>query len=357
MRTKPKRQVHFIAQDEGSVRALLPVYLSSRSWPDVKPRFYAVKYGLAFLRRHRKSCREFPSAGRYPAGDHPPDLIITGASMRRSAEKEAIAYARAQGIASLTILDHGSHYWGRFSAAGKHDLSVLPDMILAPDLQSRDEMVRLGFPRGRIRVTGNPAFDGMRSVGMSGNGPPTILCVMQPSYVGGHYRRDAAWLPLLRRLAEEFSPPLVIIIRPHPKESARGYRRIGERGVRVDDRSDISELIAGSDVVIGKNSTALIEAALRGKTVISYNPGGVGFERLPTDRFGLSAFARNENDLLDQVREALQPGGVPRRLRRIRFYNDGRNGERAERLIRGMLGRIRGKRKIKRTSSSGGRHV
>ncbi len=333
------KTIHFIAQDEGSVKAVWPVHLVCVSWPGVKSRFYAAKYGLEYLEARGMSASEFPGPGRYPAGDDVPDLVVTGASMRDSIEKQAIAWARVRGVKTLAIVDHGSNFWERFSATGERDCSVLPDMILAPNEESKSNMCQADFPPERIRVTGNPCFDAFQPVARRRpvSNKRTILCIMQPDFKNGQYRSDSSWFAVIRELADEFDSMAEVIVRPHPKEDQEVYRHFERMGIQVDERSDITDLIVKSDIVIGKNSTALVEAVFRGKVVISLDPGHCQFKRLPTEGMGLSTFARSTNELCVLIEKSLLPARPFCKLKKIRYYNDGRNTERAWACVLEML--------------------
>lgn len=333
--------IHFFAQDEGSVKALLPVYALCASWSGVVTRFYAARCGRELLGRQGMACAEFHEQGYNPSGDDIPNLIVTGASMWNSIEKQAIAYAHVKGIRSMTIVDHGSNYWGRFTVSGEHDLSALPDCILAPDKESRDNMVKADFPPERIIVTGNPYFDTFNQAaeGCAASNKCAILCIMQPERSGGEYRSDTSWFPIIKGLGKEFAARAMLIIRPHPKENPEMYRPFKQMGIQVDELSDITDLIIKSDIVIGKNSTSLIEAVFRGKAVISLECGNRQFERLSTESMGLSAFAHSENELRELIRKyILQPHSI-QKLKKIRYYNDGRNTERAAACLLSMLDR------------------
>jgi hypothetical protein len=333
------KTIHFFAQDEGSVKAVWPVHLVCAAWPGVKSRFYAAKYGLEYLGARGLAASEFPGSGRYPADGDIPDLIVTGASMRDSIEKQAIAWARAGGIKALAIVDHGSNFWARFSVAGERDLSVLPDRILAPDEESKDRMSQAGFPPERIVVTGNPGFDSFRPAARGGaaGDKRVILCIMQPEFTAGRYHSDESWFPIIQGLAEKFGSRAMVVVRPHPKEDPAAYRPLEQAGILVDERSDITDLIVGSDIVVGKNSTSLIEAVFRGKAVISLDDGHGRLERLPTERMGLSAVARSENELREWIGKSLLQASVLRKPKRVRYYNDRRNTERAAACLLSML--------------------
>jgi hypothetical protein len=339
--TAKNRLIHFIAQDRGSIKALLPLFALCSSWPATTARFFATRTGLDLLQARGFNGSEFPAAGAYPAAGDTPDLLVVGASMWESIEKRASASARAKGIPTLAIVDLGSNFWGRFTASGEPDLAALPELILAPDEEGREGMLLAGFPPERIGVSGNPAFDAYRPDATRG-GPRqrrSILFVMQPERRDGSYRSDEAWLPLIIEAAAEFAGAADVVVRPHPKEDAAVYRPLAETGIVVDAASDISDLIGQSAIVIGKNSTALIEAVFRGKAVASLVLVGQEVEPPPTVRLGLSSVVRSAAELRRWIGAELACGDDARKLEKIRYYNDGKNTQRAAACVRDMLDR------------------
>lgn len=334
-----EKTIHFVAQDHGSVKALLPVFRLAAAWPRTRTRFFAAKHGLQYLRLLGVDCREYPGAGLYPGDTDVPDLVVAGASMWDSIEKQALARARSLGIPTLAIVDLGSNLWGRFTVTGAPDLGALPDRILAPDRESGEAMRRAGFPPERIAVSGNPGFDAFATDAKRTEMPGrrSILFVMQPERRHGRYRSDESWFSLIRESAAEFAAQAEVIVRPHPKEDPAVYRSWATAGIVVDHASDISDLITQSAVVIGKNSTALIEAVFRGRAVASLAFTEREYEPLPTEGMGLSTVVRSATELREWIRAALARKGVVRKLKKIRYYNDGGNTERAAACVLAML--------------------
>jgi len=190
------KRVAFFAQDEGSAKALAPVI---REW--------ALRDAPILMVRARGAAAEAFNSMGIPftisepgdvAGDLSPrpDLVVTGASMRASIEKEAIRFARSQGIASVTLLDSPLWPWWRFAVNGSRDLSALPDHILVPDPGCKERMVAEGFPAARLTPTGNPHFDTLIGRGRAAgtDGPGGILLITQPWYEDSAYKSDLDWL-------------------------------------------------------------------------------------------------------------------------------------------------------------------
>ena len=77
-------------------------------------------------------------------------------------EKMFVRAAGRTGTPSLALLDFWSSYVSRFSEADGR-LSYVPDLIAVMDERARTEMLELGFDRGHLVVTGQPAFDALPS--------------------------------------------------------------------------------------------------------------------------------------------------------------------------------------------------
>src|SRR5207249_7377520 len=72
-------------------------------------------------------------------------------------ELRVIGEARERRVPTLSVLDFWSHYRERFTSGD--GAFILPQAIAVMDQQARHDMVAIGFPGGRLHVTGHPAFD------------------------------------------------------------------------------------------------------------------------------------------------------------------------------------------------------
>ena len=77
------------------------------------------------------------------------------------------------------------------------------------------------------------------------------------------------WVGDVVRRAQQMFPDKEIIFRKHPKDK-KTYKDLGIcESLKKGEDADLKELIMGSSLVWGMNSTVLIEAALMGKKVIT----------------------------------------------------------------------------------------
>lgn len=271
-----------------------------------------------------------------------PDLVVTGASMRASIEKEAIRIARSQGIASVTLLDSPLWPWWRFTVDGSRDLSALPDHILVPDPGCKERMVAEGFPAGRLTPTGNPHFDTLIGRGRAAGteGPGGILLITQPRYEDRAYKSDLDWLQSVLAQCRCQAPETPLVIRPHGKEDRQIFSSSGSDHVRVDCECDILDLMTSQKLIIGKNSSALLEGLIMGIPVISYSNSPA---ELLEDPFGdqgaliraldVGGLAMGLRTTLKETKTRRVPSGKP-------FYTDGLN----RRRVMEFLGRLMRKR-------------
>jgi hypothetical protein len=148
--------------------------------------------------------------------------------------------------------------------------------------------LRTGADPAKVEVTGQPRFDlylqpnrSQVAAQSSGDGP-TVLFL---SYAADAYHPDegmggSAW-ELLHRQTETGLHELArrgwrVLIKPHPQQglaAVRGWReRAGElwdrRILLVEPGADTRKLILAADVVVGFQSTALLEAMLAGRPVV-----------------------------------------------------------------------------------------
>jgi hypothetical protein len=208
-------------------------------------------------------------------------------------ERAILAGALERRLPVLAVLDFWSNYRTRFNSIEPADL---PDAIAVMDDVSRRDMVALGFPADRVRVTGQPAYDAwleddpvaFRQAGAT----PAILFLSQPleelygsdCSVPGHpgYTERQVLNVLIDALAE-MRNPFRLTIRPHPREQADALPRLARCGIDIEVSRDgtLVEAIERCDLVVGMTTMALIEAQVRCALVLSVQPGAHRRDPLP----------------------------------------------------------------------------
>jgi hypothetical protein len=150
-------------------------------------------------------------------------------------------------------------------------------------------LVRSGAAPERMSVSGQPRFDFYRhperwprSLGYGESGP---IALFFSYHVDMHHPTEGQGIPVWQTLHEETEAELWelarrgwrVLVKPHPQQQWQAERRrmrratgdlLDSRVFLVDPSADARKLIAGSDVVVGFQSTALIEAMLARKPVV-----------------------------------------------------------------------------------------
>jgi len=161
----------------------------------------------------------------------------------------------------------------------------LADRMTVCSERQQEFWLRAGADPATIAVTGQPRFDYYLRPGAwpvpAGDGPSVLFL----SYAVDAYHPDEGgaanpW-ELLHRQTEAGLHELArqgwrVLIKPHPQQSpehVRAWReRAGElwgrRMLLVDPGTDVRELIVTADVVVGFQSTALLEAMLAGRPTV-----------------------------------------------------------------------------------------
>ncbi|MBN2435953.1 MAG: UDP-N-acetylglucosamine 2-epimerase [Spirochaetes bacterium] len=339
-----KRKILFVSQDQGSGNALYLVIKKLEKEENLSIKVFAAKQSKKIFRDHNISFTKIENTDFNRQLDFKPDLIMTGAGMRNSIEKEAILYGRNNQIITITLLDFWSHYWERFTIDGKNDVSSLPDYIFVMDNIAKDQMISEGFPKNKLVITGNPYFDTFKILHDKNENVRTdsILFISQPEYQKGCYQTDTRLFEDLLDTIHELDEKVKIIIRPHPKDIIETYTKYASENIIIDAKTDAKKLIDLNDIIIGKNSTLLFEAVFRGKFVISYQPTIEKPDRLVTNNMGLSYLVRSKSKLAKIIDNAIKNQLKTKKIGVIEFYNDGQCLERVTRNIKSILyGKIR----------------
>ncbi len=268
------------------------------------------------------------------------DGVLTSASSlpeKDMTDRWIWQWARRNNIPSIAVLDQWDNYVPRFSGAhGRDRLAFLPDKICVMDELAQTEMVREGFPKDALCVTGQPAleiFEGKMSDIRAE--VPKKYCERKPgalrltffsqpifNFYGSSLGYDECSvlndiMSVSSDMAREHGLEVTLVCKLHPKNSvddfSKANRSAGIKLVFVKDELLNEDLIAASDIVLGMNSVMMIHSILAGIPTICYEPGiktresdfmPVRIKAIPrvTDRNGLADLIR----MLRSDREYLQ---------------------------------------------------
>jgi len=229
-----------------------------------------------------------------------PDIVVATNSPR--AEMAALRAARAKGIPSLFVADlFVGPELDRLGATDYADVAC----VLAES--EKRHLVAAGWDPAHVRVTGNPAFDGLSQpvnveAGQAwreqlGHAGPVVLWASQPGVINPDFSRDVA-----RRLAEAGGQhDWKVVWRPHPNEEEPPVIP----GVLYSQRDEpLEPLLYGVDVVVVVSSTVGLQAALAHRRVTQLDVP-VPFHSAPYSAMGIAERACGPDDLPRAISAAL----------------------------------------------------
>jgi hypothetical protein len=235
-----------------------------------------------------------PAVARYVGRVDPDLLVLCDYGIAGSLHSAYLEAARARGIPGALCVAS----WDNLST--RQLIPVVPDRLVVWNERQVEEAVEIhGIPRTRIAVTGAQCFDHWfdwkprprrtfcERVGLDPDQPFVL-------WVGGaltpaertesEYARE--WLEQLRASDDESLRELGVLVRPHPlrleqwlavdfsdlSHVTRWPREGMTMPTNEEQRADYFDSIFHSSVVVGINSSAMIEAAIVGRPVLGILP-------------------------------------------------------------------------------------
>ena len=222
-----------------------------------------------------------------------PDVVLATSVVKvASAQVEFLKSARRLGVPAATCVAS----WDNLTNKGL--LKFAPERVFVWNVVQRREAVELhGIPAERAVATGAQLFDPwferrpsttreefVRRIGLDAERPYVLFLGSSP-FVTNHsddeVRFVERWIDSLRASGDERLRGLGIAIRPHPV--GKGWKHAdltrfenvviwpahSERPIKPEDQREFFDSLAHSSAVVGINTTAMIEAAIVGKSVLT----------------------------------------------------------------------------------------
>lgn len=257
-----------------------------------------------------------------------PKIVVTATSFGLSLDKKMLKLAKEAGVPAVSIVDFWSNYKFRFSNPETEDLAYLPDTICIIDEFMKSGMNKEGFDKKILRVTGNPFFDGFKKI--SKTKESYFLFVSQPFSELG--MPDFDEVKIFRGFVDSLvaikdNTPIIISLHPREKNKEKFKEIILGANIKIEisDKSG-DDLVNDAKIVLGINSMALFRAALKGKKVISYQPGiKKDKDVLMSNNLGLSELVYDFNKLGQTMKKLLEKKGNQIKLEKIRKEYVGNN--------------------------------
>ena len=226
-----------------------------------------------------------------------PSIVVCGTTSYEAIDRLLIAVAKQLGIKTMVVLDEWFNYRMRFEDQ-KGALVYLPDMICCQDDKARQEAIEEGIPAQHLVVTGSPYLTVLTNEAEKFyQQPPSLPTYIAPDDAftltflsethaldhgvddrGGPLGDYLGYSELTVRedifnIVNEIEGRITVIEKLHPKDE-RSFKPLNNNRIRweVTRDADLWPLLWHSDVVIGMRSMSLLEAAILGCRVVSYQP-------------------------------------------------------------------------------------
>lgn len=235
-----------------------------------------------------------PKVERFIEAAEPDVVLVTPLVLDASPQTDYVKSARALGIPSAVCIAS----WDNLTNKGL--MREVPDSVIVWNETQRSEAVDMhGADPAQVTVTGAQPFDRWfdrlpstapdefrRKVGLPA-GEPFVLYVGSTSNIartGVEEEFVRRWLEALRSSEDRAVADLPVLLRPHPERPGSWYEgKVGPGEVRLwppeapldvsnvteDARRDYFDSLYHCTAVVGINTTALLEAAILGKPVLS----------------------------------------------------------------------------------------
>lgn len=279
-----------------------------------------------------------------------PAAVVCGTTRYQGPERLLITAARRLRIRSIVLLDEWFNYYLRFQGI-EGELSYLPDIICCQDEQARQEAAAEGIPPDRLFVTGSPSlsiltFKAEKFLTEPPVVPDIIKDKARPVITFLHETHSVDYgskpgesgllgkfigytehtvrqniFDALRKIGENCT----VVEKLHPSYPGNELTPLGDGVVEwiTVPNTDLLPLLWHSDLVVGMRSMALLEAAILGCSVVSYQPHLIGPQLCTAVRLNLIKSIYDKNELYHWLKENISiksksEGGLIKRFPFVR---------------------------------------
>ena len=217
-------------------------------------------------------------------------LIITGTCSGYGIDKKLIEAGRDMKIPTVSIIEHWTLYYNRFSTL--NDSPLFPDYIFVNDKYALQGAIIDGLPKKLLYAHGNPHLEQMgqkqlcpvdktnlmEKLGLSQNQIMTFISEeLNFSKKSDGYRGFTEFEVLSDIISIVSGKDIDLIIKLHPEEKEDKYNDYEILGgiVVAKDSLDFDSVVKHSDYIVGMDSMFLIEASLFRNDVLCYRPSAI----------------------------------------------------------------------------------
>jgi len=333
---------YLLNNDDGEWLNLAKKYLPETTHPDVSENETLAYYSIGLKDLSLKYGRDeaikmFKAEGRkvfFPVQTfiqflkrNSPDIVVTSTSPR---SELALQYAaRALNINSLAVSDLFLQKESEYICNGNYseNITVMAEYVA--------QFLRVKGYKGKIYVTGNPAFDILNTSNLHRpllreqleipENKKVILWVCPSasvSMIGKPFVKPEIIISFLENFCSKYHE-YSYIVRQHPNHSIIDAKQV-KSGVLCPSSISIEDCISAVDLVLLETSTVGLQAALTGLPVVTINAGNYP----PYAELGISVDVSGMSELTDALLEARKP-----RLDKLSYPELGTAAEQVKNVI------------------------
>ncbi len=243
-------------------------------------------------------------------------ILVTGTSWHSEIEISAIAFCKEKGIKTVAILDYWSNYKERFRFKEGY---VFPDYYFVMDELAKKEAIEDGVPPEIIRITGSPGLDKYidKHIVCEGNDAVFLSQPLSVLYGNSLGYTEYSVMDELIKVTDDMG--IHLDVKFHPKDALEFREKYSK--IKVD--MSLENICARYKYIIGMSTMALLQCALMGGNVISYQPGLKAEDGCITNKLGITRKLTTLEGLVGELKNMDMKNN-----KFLPFWSDGRSTER-----------------------------
>jgi hypothetical protein len=282
------RTIVAVAHDIGGAQAIYPVIPTLRRRPNLRVNAIAGGFAKKVFARVKAENTETDWSDT-KIDDYldrtRPDLVLSGTSWKSCLEQGFRNRARLRNIPSVVVIDFWSDHPRRWHDAD-YRFEDGQDRVCVPDKETAASMVRYGYPKDLLYVTGQPHLERCfrRATLPESSSAATEVTVLFLTIALAALKLEQDPIAQIRVVCEalgrwsvSIKKPVILTIRPHPHENPapdflRRIQNLAPSGVTVrmaDRTKPILGQLKKSDLVLGHITMGLFEARSLGKQAVA----------------------------------------------------------------------------------------
>lgn len=298
------------------------------------------RFGLRLIRLLAAAERAIPTSRKiddYIRSFAPDAVLVTPLVEYASTQVDYLKSAARMRVPTAACIAS----WDNLTNKGL--LRFVPDRVLIwNEIQLRELVELHGIPADRAVITGAAKFDSWfeleptrdpaahkRHVGLDPDEPYLLYVCSSPFIAPDEVSFVKRWIAALRAAGGKIGR-LGVLVRPHPQNAAQWqdadlgdanaaiWPRQGAQPDFAEAKTGFYDSIAHSSAVVGVNTSAMIDAAIVGRNVLtildsqfaSTQEGTLHFHYLLRENGGFLEVARTLDEHVDQLRHVLADGAA-----------------------------------------------